>query len=115
MQRETKTLTTPEGKELVLKTFMNAKERNAIKSAFLEGIKIDPNDIAKKDNGEILQECDASIMLRAEKRMFEQLIVSYDKSSENIQERIEQASPKEYDFVTDELNKVTAGNFKKAK
>lgn len=115
MQRETKTLTTPEGKELVIKTFMNARERNAIKSAFLEGIKIDPNDIAKKESGEILQECDASIMLRAEKRMFEQLIVSYAGSSENIAERFEQASPKEYDFAIEELNRITSGNFEKAK
>jgi hypothetical protein len=115
MQRETKTVTTPEGKELILKTFMNARERNAIKSAFLEGIKIDPNDIAKKDNSEILQECDASIMLKAEKRMFEQLIVSYAGSPENISERLENESPKEYDFVVDELNKITAGNFEKAK
>ncbi len=115
MERETIKITTPEGKELVIKTYMNAKERNAIKSAFLEGIKIDPNNIAKKENGEILQECDASIMLRAEKRMFEQLIVSYAGSSENMGDRIEQASPKEYDFVVDELNKISTGNFEKAK
>lgn len=108
-------MTTPEGKELVIKTFMNARERNAIKSAFLEGIKIDPNDIAKKENGEILQECDASIMLRAEKRMFDQLIVSYAGSSENIADRLEQASPKEYDFAIEELNGITSGNFEKAK
>ena len=114
MQRETIKLTTPEGKELVVKTYMNARERNAIKSAFLEGIMIDPNEIAKKEAG-VMKEVDASIMLKAEGRMFEQLIVSYAGSSENISERIGEASPKEYDFVVDELNKITNGNFQQAK
>lgn len=113
MERETIKLTTPLGKDLVIKSFMNAKERNAIKSAFLEGIKIDPNDIGSEDH--IMKDVDASIMLKAEKRTFEQLIVSYEGSSENIADRLEQASPAEYDFVVAELNKVTKGNFQSAK
>lgn len=113
MERETIKLTTPLGKELVIKSFMNAKERNAIKSAFLEGIKIDPNDIGSEDH--IMKDVDASIMLKAEKRTFEQLIVTYAGSSENIADRLEQASPAEYDFVVAELNKVTKGNFQSAK
>ena len=114
MERETIKLTTPLGKELVIKSFMNAKERNAIKSAFLEGIKIDPNDIAREGES-IMKDVDASIMLKAEKRTFEQLIVSYAGSSENIADRLEQATPAEYDFVVAELNKVTKGNFQSAK
>jgi len=113
MERETIKLTTPLGKELVIKSFMNAKERNAIKSAFLEGIKIDPNDIGSEDH--MMKDVDASIMLKAEKRTFEQLIVSYAGSSENISDRLEQATPAEYDFVVAELNKVTKGNFQSAK
>ena len=113
MERETIKLTTPLGKDLVIKSFMNAKERNAIKSAFLEGIKIDPNDIGSEDH--IMKDVDASIMLKAEKRTFEQLIVSYAGSSENISDRLEQATPAEYDFVVTELNKVTKGNFQSAK
>jgi len=113
MERETIKLTTPLGKDLVIKSFMNAKERNAIKSAFLEGIKIDPNDIGSEDH--IMKDVDASIMLKAEKRTFEQLIVSYAGSSENIADRLEQATPAEYDFVVAELNKVTKGNFQSAK
>ncbi len=114
MERETIKLTTPLGKELVIKSFMNARERNAIKSAFLEGIKIDPNDIANEGES-IMKDVDASIMLKAEKRTFEQLIVSYASSSENISDRLEQATPAEYDFVVLELNKVTKGNFQSAK
>lgn len=113
MERETIKLTTPLGKELTIKSFMNAKERNSIKSAFLEGIKIDPNDIRSEDH--IMKDVDASIMLKAEKRTFEQLIVSYAGSSENISDRLEQATPVEYDFVVAELNKVTKGNFQSAK
>lgn len=113
MERETIKLTTPLGKDLVIKSFMNAKERNAIKSAFLEGIKIDPNDIGSEDH--MMKDVDASIMLKAEKRTFEQLIVSYAGSSENIAGRLEEATPAEYDFVVTELNKVTKGNFQSAK
>jgi len=113
MERETIKLTTPLGKDLIIKSFMNAKERNAIKSAFLEGIKIDPNDIGSEDH--MMKDVDASIMLKAEKRTFEQLIVSYDGSSENIADKLEQATPTEYDFVVAELNKVTKGNFQSAK
>lgn len=114
MERETIKLTTPLGKELIIKSFMNAKERNAIKSAFLEGIKIDPNDIGNEDS-HVMKDVDASIMLKAEKRTFEQLIISYAGSSENISDRLEQATPAEYDFVVAELNKVTKGNFQSAK
>jgi len=58
MERETIKLTTPLGKDLVIKSFMNAKERNAIKSAFLEGIKIDPNDIGNEDS-HVMKDVDA--------------------------------------------------------
>ena len=115
MERETLKLETPLKKELVIKTYMTAKERNEIKRTFLEGVKIDPNQTSQEAEAIRMNELDASIMLQAERKTIEQLVVSYDGSLENILERLDESRPEEYDFVVTELNKVTKGNFQPAK
>jgi hypothetical protein len=115
MQRETIQLTTPLGKELVIKSYMNAKERNEIKRSFLIGVKIDPNKISQGSDDVHMNELDASIMLQAERQTINQLVVSYDGKTEMVADVLDLSSPKEYDFVISELNKVTKGNFEQAK
>lgn len=115
MERETIKLETPQGKELIIKSYMTAKERNEIKRTFLEGVKIDPNQTTQEAEAVRMNELDASIMLLAERKTIEQLVVSYDGVTENIIERLDDSKPEEYDFVVSELNKITKGNFQPAK
>ena len=41
MERETIKLNTPQGKELIVKSYLTPKERNQINRTFLVGVKID--------------------------------------------------------------------------
>jgi len=109
MERETKTIKTPSGKEIVMKTFLNARERNELRNVFLKEMKIESNTAQVKD------EIPASVMDEAEKKLIEVAVISYDGSSENIVDRLLDSAPEEYDFVVAEANKIKSGNFQTAK
>ena len=102
MERETKTLTTPLGKELVVKSYVTARERNTfLTSAEKNGLVGDnPSSLATiKSAGDLVAAA----------------IVSYDGSGEKILERLEDARVDEYDFVLTEAAGVIKGNFQEAK
>ena len=109
MERETKTLTTPLGKELKVKTYITAGERNKVRGVFLSSMKIDPN------NGGKVQEIGGDTLEVAEHAYIDSVVVSYDGSTENILGRLLESSPDEYDFVVGAANKIGGGNFLKAK
>ena len=109
MERETKTVTTPEGKELVLKAYLIAKERNE----YL--LELDRNGL-KNPAGE--NASDGSVVaatIKSAKKLFELVVASYDGSAEAIAERLENAKSDEYDFALKEAAGVAQGNFLKAK
>ncbi len=119
--RPNQTLQTPEGKELVLKTYINAREFNEIKKSFLSAIKIDLTDAtSEKAAQEAISEAAKQISLADISEANEQSAIkaiaqSYDGSADNIVERLLDASPEEYQFVTKEVQKVQTGGFKTAK
>jgi len=119
--RPNQTLQTPEGKELVLKTYINAREFNEIKKSFLSAIKIDLTDAtSEKAAQEAISEAAKQISLADISEANEQAAIkaiaqSYDGSADNIVERLLDASPEEYQFVTKEVQKVQTGGFKTAK
>ncbi len=112
MNRETKKLTTPSGKEFEVKTYLTAKERNELMAVFLEKVQVDPTTGEKK--GDIFAN---ELLDKGNRKVVELAVVSYDGSSENILERIENAghpqSSEDYDFIVAEANKL--GNFKQPK
>ena len=120
-ERPTQTLQTPEGKELVLKAYINAREFNEIKKSFLSGIKIDLADATtEKAAQEAISQAAKQISLAEISEANEQAAIkaiaqSYDGSADNIVERLLDASPEEYQFVTKEVQKVQTGGFKTAK
>ena len=110
MERETIKTKTPSGKELELKAWLTARERNELRRVFLEGVQIDPNrkDATLKDlSGEVLE--------KAEHKYVEIVVAKYDGSAERVLERLLDASPAEYDFVVAEAGKIDKGNFTQAK
>lgn len=108
MERETKKLKTPSGKELELKSYLTARERNELRSVFLKGMAVEPNTAQ-------IKEVSGAVVDEAEKKLLELAIVSYNGSAENVIERLLDSTPEEYDFVVAEANKLGAGNFQKAK
>ena len=108
MERETKTLTTPDGKELVLKSYLTAKERNG----YL--LELDANGL-KGSEGGAPDAPTIAATIKSAKKLFETAVVSYDGSAENISDRLESGKADEYDFVLNAAGEVLAGNFRKAK
>lgn len=110
MERETIKIQTPSGKELELKSYLTARERNELRRVFLEGVHIDPN---KQDAN--LKDLSGDVLEKAEHKYVEIIVAKYDGSSERVLERLLDASPSEYDFVVAEASKVDKGNFTRAK
>lgn len=108
MERETKKLKTPSGKELELKSYLTARERNELRGVFLKGMTVDPTTAQIKEIG-------GSVVEEAERKLLELAVVSYDGNLERIIDRILDGTPEDYDFVVAEANKIGTGNFQKAK
>jgi hypothetical protein len=106
--RETKKIKTPSGKEVEIKTYLTARERNELRAVFLKNMEVDPTTNQ-------IKEIKGSVIEEAERKILELAIVSYDGSSENIIERLLEGTPEDYDFVVAEVNKISTGNFMMAK
>lgn len=111
MGRPTQKSTTPLGKELVTKTYLTARERNELRSIWLSGMKTEFNEAGKPE----VKEIKGDMIEKGEHKLIELGIVSYDSSSERILDRLLDATPEEYDFVTAELGKLNTGGFQPAK
>ncbi|MBI2025415.1 hypothetical protein HYT04_01345 [Candidatus Kaiserbacteria bacterium] len=110
MERETIKTKTPSGKELELKAWLTARERNELRRVFLEGVSIDPN---RKDAN--LKDLSGDVLEKAEHKYVEIVVAKYDGSNERVLERLLDASPAEYDFAVAEAGKIDKGNFTQAK
>lgn len=108
MNRETKKISTPSGREFELKTYLTARERNELRGVFLENVSVDPGTAQTK-----VGDLAGSLLEKAEKKLIELVVVSYDGKTENILEGILDGSPEDYDFIVAEANKI--GNFKQPK
>ncbi len=109
MEIPTTTLQTPCGKEVEMKTYITAGERNKLRAVFLEHAKIDPQQGGKIESigGEVLE--------KAEHALIQIALVSYDASPERILDRLLDATPEEYDFVVQQANKLEKLGFQRAK
>lgn len=110
MDRETRKIKTPSGKEVELKAYLTARERNDLRSVYLNNMKVGAD-------GEmpVIKEIPGSIVEQSERKLIELAVVSYEGSPENILDRLLDGTPEEYDFVVAEANKIGKGNFPKAK
>lgn len=109
MERETKSITLPSGKGALLKSYITARERNEIRNVFMSSMKLNVQE------NQPPQELSGDVMVEAEKKLINSIVVSLDGSSENITERLLDGSVEDYDFVVVEAGKIDKGNFQKAK
>ena len=103
MERETKTITTPSGQKLVIKSYLTAGERNALRRVFLEAVSVD----TKGNVGQV----PATVVDLAESKLIELLVVSFGTFTSNadIVKCLNEGKPEDYDFVVAELNKLNSG------
>lgn len=110
MERKTKTLQTPLGKELIVKEYVTARERNELRAILLGNMKFDTEG---KEIGQA--QLSGDTLEVSEKKLVEVIVTSYDGSAENILERLLDSTPDEYDFVVKEAMEVNKGNLITAK
>lgn len=101
MNRETQTIITPSQKELVIKTYLTARERNELRAVYLNDVVIDP-----QSGGLAKMEIKGSLIEVAETKLINLAVVSYDNSEIDILNRLLEGRPEEYDFVLSEVNKL---------
>ena len=110
MNRETKVITLKSDKKAEIKTYLTARERNELRGVFFGNFKID----AAGGKPEI-KEIDGSVLGKAEEKLLELAVVSFDGSTENVLQRLLDGSTADYDEVVAEAGKVEGGNFTEAK
>jgi hypothetical protein len=108
--RETKKLSCPSGKEVEIKTYITPRERNILKNIFFKNMKLENDSGAPK-----ISEMSGEVMIEAEEKTIDLMVISYDGNSENVLDRILNGTVEDYDFILDEVNKVTKGTFTTAK
>ncbi len=104
MQRETKSFATPSGIEIVLKTYLTAREANSIKDEMYKMMKIDPQTGGSKS------EITGEFLLEQERKALALLVVSINGNSENILETLLDMRNSDYQSIVKEMNSIQAEN-----
>lgn len=100
--RENKTVKTPLGKELVLKTYLTARERRELRNLYFSKSKINVSADGKNE----MQMTDNSVLQEYEDTIIKLAVVSYDGSGENILDRLLDEKGEEMDFVMAQANGI---------
>ncbi len=102
-ERETKIVKTPvKAHEVVLKSWINGREKRALRDIFLQNIKVSTKGTAEAEANN-----SAEVVNRAENKAIEIVVVSINNKTDKILDTILDMCGKDYDFVIDEINKVT--------
>lgn len=106
MERETKSFTTPVGKqEFVIKTYLTGREKRALTNVYLsENVQFDTET-------QNIKGLNGALVDKAQNLAFETIIVSIEgkTSSEiNLVDAILDMRSEDFDFVVTEINKITS-------
>lgn len=97
------TMSTPLGKELTIKAYLNVIERRAIRRAYSTNV----HSVTDGDGNskfEIIEGRD--VVSESEDALIRAAVVSYDNSTEGILERLLQADSREHKFVLERCNEI---------
>ena len=110
MDRETKEIKSG-NHTVIVKTYLTAGERRVLRNVLLANLKFDLQE-EKPD----IKDFSPELLEQIENKTIEQVIVSFDGSSENILQRMLELKEKEFDDIMIEINKIAQGeNFKEVK
>lgn len=110
MQRETKTVTTPSGKSVVIHTYLTGREANEIKKAMYKSMKIDMST-----GQPVVTDLTGEFMLEQEQKLLEKFVVSIDGKTENVLNAILDLNDSDYQAIVAEVNAVHKGNLNPGK
>lgn len=101
MERETKTVVTPIGKQkIVLKAWITGREKRELRNVFLAKVKI-AGGVAETDVNSV------DVINAAENKAIDTVVVSIDGDSKNLLDKILDMRSQDYNFVIGEINKIT--------
>lgn len=103
LDRETKTIQTPGGHEVVLKEWVNGKEIQQIENLIYKNFDIQ----GARENPNF--KLNTSFLTEQTNKTLEMVVVSIDGKTENILEEILVLKAKDYKFIVTEANKVIEG------
>ena len=106
MERENKVFTTPGGHELVLKTFLTAREVNGVLSELFKSQEVSADE-AKSGSPRI----SLLVGLQRNIKLVEAAVVSLDGSVENLADRLQDLPASEYTAILNEVKALAEGNF----
>jgi hypothetical protein len=103
-ERETKTVTTPNGHTVVLRTYLTGKESSALKAIMFSELKINPSDAA---SGKVaLGDMSATFLVSQEAKALEFLVVSVDGDTAAPVEKLGDLPEADYNAVVAEVQKI---------
>jgi hypothetical protein len=108
MDRETKKFNTPNGAEIEIKAFITGGEARQIQGVFLEGMEMNIENGETKMNG-----LKGGVVNKAQDKTIELLVCSVNGKKENILDSVLNLRKEDFDFVIQEINKITEGISKK--
>lgn len=113
MERETKKITTPSGREIDIKTYLTGREANQIKQVMLGEMTMDV------ETGTPSAEISGAFMIDQEKKLIEILVVSIDGDRGDkpgaITEKILDLRNEDYQFIIKAVNEIYSANLTQAK
>lgn len=116
-EREKVTITTPvEGIEVVLKAWLTGREQRAIRSIYLDQVKLSANDsiedtIKKADEGaqekmHASYSLDGTILSKAQDAQIEQVVYSVGGKKEAVLDSVLDMRNEDFTFVMDAIKKI---------
>lgn len=102
--RETKSLTTPGGHTVVLRSYLTGREANQLKELLFADLKLNTEDM---ESGKVtIDAIPASFLVKQEEKAIELLTVSIDGTSENVLQILLDLSSTDYDVVVAAINEI---------
>jgi len=106
MERETKEITTPGGKKIVVKTYLTAGEVNSIMRDMFK------NETLVAEQGKLpAQRFSALVGIERNFKLVLAAVVEVDGSKENLSQRLEDLPMTEYTAILNQVSGLAEGNF----
>ena len=99
-EQETKVITTPSGKEVVLKAWITGRDKRSIQSIYAD------NMVIGEDNK--ISGIKAATINEAKDKTIELVVISVGGSSENILDAVLDLPSKDTDFIMNEIDIITS-------
>jgi hypothetical protein len=106
MERETKEFTTPGGRQVIVKTFLTAREvNNVLRQIF------GSQEVSAQADGSPQAKLSMVVGIERNIKLIETAVVSLEGSTENLADRLQDLPATEYTTILNEVKTLADGNF----